>query len=507
MKSLATFLCLFFGVTLIAQEIPKKKNQKSFIQVDYLPIEMPVIMDRQEPNMGIVGTHYNINFGNFYTGLGLYSAVSGERGGFFTLGANLGYKHNITNRLFIDSGVHLGAGGGDGTPDGGGVFILPKLNLGIDFNSFSVFGGYSYINFFDEGRIESDQIYFGFLLPIKSSYSTDLHKKQYFTYKNLKETDWNTQSSDISVLIHLNNLKVKGKSHLTDGTSINGETIRLAGAEFSKYISNNWLLFFRADGAYKGVEPGFMDFFVGTGYKLSMFQNKTNLVAKFGIGAGGGGGIETQGGFLINPDISLEQHITNGVYATANTGIIMRPNADFKASSFGFGLKYYTQINGIDKENPNLDYTFKTIEFILKEDVYFNAKRKLNPTENLYQFSFQVNYNLNQSIYAAGQTSFANFGNAGAYAEGLVGVGIKSFLNTSKSLSLFGQVLGGGAGGGQISTGKGFIVKPSVGLNVGLSQLLNLRVSGGYVKAKGGELNSSMLNIGLSYNFSILKSK
>ena len=69
---------------------------------------------------------------------------------------------------------------------------------------------------------------------------------------------------------------------------------------------------------------------------------------------------------------------------------------------------------------------FKGLEVITKHDIYFNAERDSNPTDDLNQFSLQINLNLNKNLYIAGQTSFAIFGNAGAYAEGIVGLGDKN---------------------------------------------------------------------------------
>ena len=87
-----------------------------------------------------------------------YGSVRGIRGGFFTLGVNAGFKNYLTDKVFIDTGIHFGGGGGAGAPDGGGAFILPHVNLGIQFKKFSFTTGYSYINFFDKGAIENQQL-------------------------------------------------------------------------------------------------------------------------------------------------------------------------------------------------------------------------------------------------------------------------------------------------------------------------------------------------------------
>ena len=130
--------------------------------------------------------------------------------------------------------------------------------------------------------------------------------------------------------------------------------------------------------------------------------------------------------------ISLEQKLFKNTFLSINKGFVMSPDSHFYTSSFGVGLKYYIDRNGIISEEKSFSKgKFKGIEVITKQDLYFNTKRDGNPTENLHQISLQINLNLNKNIYVTGQTSFANFGNAGAYAEGIVGLNytIKGVLN------------------------------------------------------------------------------
>ena len=114
---------------------------------------------------------------------------------------------------------------------------------------------------------------------------------------------------------------------------------------------------------------------------------------------------------------------------------------------------------------------------------------------------------MNKNIFIAGQTSFANFGNAGAYAEGIVGVGVKTNPLFHNSTTLFTQFLGGAAGGGDVSTGQGLIIKPSLGFDYEISKTLSIRTSGGFVGAIGGQLNSPFIDLGIKYNISLLKLK
>ena len=139
MKSslLPILLLLWYSSYTQNNSIPEKNKLRGFFYIDYLSTDMPVNdLGFDERQMGLSGIHYNVMLDNFYGGLGIYGAVRGERGGFFTLGLDLGHRSNLYKNFFLDTGVHFGGGGGDGAPDGGGAFILPHANIGYQFQQF-----------------------------------------------------------------------------------------------------------------------------------------------------------------------------------------------------------------------------------------------------------------------------------------------------------------------------------------------------------------------------------
>ncbi|WP_405606135.1 hypothetical protein [Polaribacter sp. Asnod1-A03] len=503
------FFIACFSQFLFSQEIiiPEKKTQKSFSKIDFVSLTMP----EDEPNMGFAGLHYNLMLNDWaYTGLGLYGSVSGDRGGFFTLGINAGVKKHFTDNFYVDTGFHFGGGGGAAAPDGGGAFILPHFNLGYDFKHFSINSGWSYVNFFDKGNIKGHQLNVALEIPLEYAYSDYKSSESEFDYSLLKDSDWNVNSKRISLMFHLNNLKILGDDDNANIKTFGRATIKLAGFELATYLTNNWFTFLKLDGAYDGIKAGYMDVFLGAGYHSSFNNNNTNILAKFGIGAGGGGSVDSKGGFLLYPDISIEQKIFDDIFLSINKGYVMSPNSHFHTSSFGVGIKYYVDRNGVvSNDKAFTSGKFKGIEVITKQEIYFNPEREEGkPTENMQQISVQVNLNFNKNFYVAGQTSFANFGNAGAYAEGIVGLGASTNPFLNNKATLFAQALAGAAGGGDILTGQGLIVKPSIGFDYQLNNTISLRSAVGYVKAVGkGEISNPFLNFGIKYNFSFLKVK
>jgi len=503
---LSLLFCAFLGFSQTKEIIfPKKLSQKTVMTFDYLSVNMP----DGEVNMGLTGMHYNFKINNwFYTGVGMYGSVNGFRGGLFTLGVDAGIRTTISQNLFLDTGVHLGGGGGSGAPDGGGAFVLPHFNVGYDFNTFSLEGGYSYINFFSHGAINSSQLNIALKIPLSFDYSLFKSADKFYD-SNAYNSDWRQKSKKHAFIMRLDNLALGSGTKDDHGRDISDKTIRLAGFEFDNYVTNNSFVYVRADGAYHGIPAGFMDVVLGIGTGLSFNKNRTQLVVKFGLGAAGGGGVDIQGGFIINPEIALEQKLFNKLSLYANTGYFLTPNSRFKASTYGIGLKYTSQQGGALNADgkPFKSLKFKGIEFNVSQEIYFNAKRADNSEQDLYKILFQAQLYLNKTVYLAGQTSFANFGNAGAYAEGVFGFGLSGKPLLNNRLRLFTQFLVGGAGGGSVSTGQGLIVKPGAGFYYNISDKLAFRTALGRVKATGSGLNSTYFNFGLSYRLAFLIGK
>lgn len=504
------FLLLFLSIFQISAQNNgtefSKFTQESLLKLDFLSVKM----QDDETNLGLAGLHYNLLLNDWaYAGVGMYGAVSGIRGGFFTLGFNAGIRKRISKNLLFDTGIHFGGGGGSGAPDGGGAYILPHLNLGYQFKKFSLEGGYSYINFFDKGNIEGHQFNIALQIPFSYNYTSFKNLEQIIHIdESLAGSQWYQKSKKLSALVHFNNLKLIGDTKDDEGILITDKTIRTVGAELNYYFNKNTFVFLKADGAYAGIESGYMDLILGLGYNLYFNKDRTSLTGKFGIGAAGGGGVDIQGGFIINPDISLEQRLYKNLSLFINGGLLMNPNANFIAATYGLGFKYNINKNGLLSSDGNLLTIgkFKGIEIVIGQEVYSNVANRIVDPYNMYQLFLQFNYYLNKNLYASGQTAFANFGYAGAYAEGLVGIGISTSSGFSNKFQLFGQVLTGAAGGGFIETGQGLIVKPSVGTSFFFSDKLGIRASIGQVIALDGELNSTFINFGLSYRISTLKS-
>ena len=498
----------FFGFSQEPMDIDVPKyTQDAFLKFDFLPVQMP----GDEPAMGLSGIHYNFNAGkSVYLGVGMYGAVTGIRGGFFSLGVNAGFKKYITSKVYIDTGLHFGGGGGALTPDGGGAFILPHFNVGTHFSKFDISAGYSYINFFDFGDIKGYQLVLDLSIPFSFDYAPYKFSGRILDLNNPNaESGWHQQTILSSFKLGFDNLIVKAGVDGNGGFN-EDKSIGLMGIEYDSYFNRNAFLFVKADAAYRGIMAGYMDLFLGAGYQLPFNKDSFKLTGKFSLGAGGGGGVNTQGGFLMAPTVGLEKRIGHSTYLGVDVGYLLTPNRYFVASNYSFGLKYYLNQSGVlsSEGKPFQFAKFKGFEMTVGQEVYLNAVRTKNkPTQDLYKILMQFNYSLNKYCYAIGQTSFADFGNGGAYAEGIVGLGFKYMLPAANKFSFNAQLMAGTGGGGDVKTGDGVLLKSSLGMSYNFSEKLGITTSFGKAIAKGDALNSTMFNIGLNYRVSFLMAK
>ena len=122
--------------------------------------------------MGMVGVGVRQQVGEHgFLGVDLYGAVRGERGGFITLGGTAGLRWPLSERLSLETSLHLGAGGGRGgrTLSGGGLLLRESVGLRYQLPGLgTVHAGISHVAFPDGGVSHSTQAYAGFSLPFRA---------------------------------------------------------------------------------------------------------------------------------------------------------------------------------------------------------------------------------------------------------------------------------------------------------------------------------------------------
>ncbi len=488
---------IFITVSLFGSDL---FIQKGHYQLSYDNLKLP-----SNEKLGLFGTSYLYDFNNAYLGLGIYSAVSGKRGGFFTGGFEAGYKIGLIDHLSLDTGLFVGGGGGGAAPQGSGLMLRPHIGLLYKVFDYKIGIGLSKVKF-PNGDINSNQLYVQFSIPFQA-----IHKKntnspmiiddlENFMRKTKVKMGWSDTYFTLTMQKYIipsgvkNTAKIPAKSNMS-----------LIGFEYGKNFNKNIFGFIDTAGAASGDAGGYAEILGGIGYKKS-FTSHFGGYAKISAGAAGGGKVATGGGLIHKESIGLYIALNKKVALNLGVGHIAAANGDFKATTLNFGFNYgLKSLTTGENLQPLIDYqSFGDYEVDIKfsNQIYLssNSIRK-NKADNssLKLIGFKVDRFLDKNYFISGQALGAYSGNSGGYAVGLVGFGKRVPLR--EHIKLIAQMSLGAAGGGNVDSGSGLIYQPMIGLEYEINNSFALSTSFGKVKAIGGNLDTTVLDFGFSYKF------
>lgn len=503
---------LFSSLTINSQENLSGLQGKELhnkVRLNFIPVDMPSDKFTDlKPTMGLAGIHYQIPINDWlYGGAGFHFAVTGDQGGLFTLGAELGINKQLYKNLYIDANFHFGGGGGYRYLVNDGGFINPNIGLQYKKNDYSFGIQYSHVNFLS-GEIKSNSVSFFIEIPSVLRFTDYDKAHQKFVADNLSPNSfWSKPAVKNIQQIRFDFFKPIGNSKKDNGDVLT-ETLYVVGFEYQKYLNENTFLFAHTDAIYKGLRAGFMDLFIGAGYHP--YQSKyINIFGKLGVGAAGGR-VAPEGGLMIYPSAGIDLKLFKNIAISGHGGYYRAIAGDLEAYTYGFGLKYFGLNGGTSSEENNTYYT-QGVRIEIQNQSYFDVA-KFDPPNNRYTTDLQLiglkaNYDLNNWLYIAGEAGFAYDGNSGGYAHGLIGTGMYSPRFFNDKMRAFIEIMGGAGGGAGVDTDEGIIIRPTLGLSYDVTNQVSLIASGGKYYSPFGNVNSNNINVGLSFNLSTLSVK
>jgi len=458
-----------------------------------------------EEDMGLAGLGILFDFNAYwYGGVGLYGAVNGKRGGFFTVGAESGFRYAPIEDFQLKSGLFLGAGGGGSAPQGGGLMLRPYVEGNYCNKDFTFGLGVSHVSF-PNGDIKSTQLYVSIEVPTNGNYL----KGHHFSSNILSGFGSGLLgTTEMKVSFFMEHYVPSSDSLNTDG-NIKTESFTLAGVEFDSFMNEYMYTFIQMAGAGGGQSDGYMEVFGGLGYRYQLGTLPLYFDAQGAIGASGGGKVDTGGGLVYKAQAGLDAKLTDHLTLGIKGGIIDAYNGTFKATTYSATIGYETTIiDHIPSHSneylvqPNT-WTFRMIhKSHLDSDKLFKDSDKNKQIDLL---GFAIDRYLDEHYYLTGQTFWAYKGDAGGYAEGIVGVGYHS--DSYGRLSLYTEALGGVGGGGGINIGGGFFGSLGGGIIYNLDSTWEGHLGGTYVRSKNGAFSTYDIIFGVSYKFSLLEKK
>ncbi len=519
MKKVALLFLIFIGLNAFSQTNNdtdiEGRTLHNKIRLNYILIEQPLdkVTYPLDAKMGFVGLNYNFTLTDWlYSGVGFHTAITGDQGGLFTLGVNLGINKKLYKNLYFDANVHFGGGGGYRSLVNGGGILFSNIGLQYKMKGYSFGVQYGFMNFFT-GIQKDDNFSFFVEIPTTLRYSSYKKAQKEFKIANQKnDAFWKAPAVKSVQQITFDYFFPIGMSRTDASTTPKFKPIRqtlsVLGFEYQRYLTSNTFIYAHVDAMYGGLTSGFMDLFFGIG-KNFIETKYVNFFGKFGIGAAGGR-IYPEGGLTMYPNAGFDIKLSKKIGVSAHGGYHRAIGGTFEAYTAGFSLKYYGLTGGshhpFTKEKMT---TIKTqgIGINFQNQTYFDVAKFGIPDSNLQLIALKLLYDINHRFYISGEASFAYEGKSGGYAHGVFGLGIRSNKFLDEKFSLFLETGVGVAGGGRVDAGEGILIRPIAGINYHINDDFAVNVSGGQMISPFGNVNSTNINIGLTYSLSVLNTK
>ena len=266
-------------------------------------------------------------------------------------------------------------------------------------------------------------------------------------------------------------------------------------------------------GAATGRRGGF---FTG-GYTLGVERQLIdNWIFDSGayLGAGGGGSAAQGGGLMIRPHIGLKYNFSWSSLGI-NYSYIDFPNGDISSDAITLSLDIPFTSPILNWEDDGLnatDYFGASFSDVSRHRSHLAARVRAyypsSDSKTTYSGSFDdslglvgvdYSYFLDENWFATFETAGAASGGVGGYAELLAGIGYRLPLTKDDRLALLPTLSIGGAGGGAVDTGGGFVARTNLGLEYRFSPDFSMIFDGGYLNAPDGNFDTPYVGLNLAY--------
>lgn len=483
-RALAAALCFVSGLAL-AQTPPDGgwRELPAFARLGYETIELP-----SGEKMGLAGLSYLVRPAEgLCLGPAVYGAASGQRGGFFTIGAEAALCTRVAGPLNLLAGLYVGGGGGAAAPVGGGLMLRPHVDVLWDFGPLRAGVSWAKV-WFPNGDIDSDQ--FGVVLDVPIS----------FGFMPAGQRGGGAQSGQRSgigfdrVLAVAGAYAPRGHSLGTSGQPLPSH-IGFVGARAETQLLPALYVGLEANGATSGGVDGYAEILGTLGSDFPLGDSGVRLGGRVALGMGGGGDMPTGGGLLGKAALDLSVPLSRDVGLGLEAGWASAPQGDFGAPFGSLALRW-----ALDPL-PGVAAVPVRQEWSAGAEIFFDAARKDGSTRDLQSVSFKYSRFVGDTVYLSGQVQSAYQGGAGAFSVGLFGIG--GLWRSGQGLLAGAELLAGAAGGGGVDTGSGAVVKPMVFAGWELSKAASLRLGAGWIKAPNGELSSAVADLSVVFAFDV----
>ncbi|MEP7302127.1 MAG: hypothetical protein ABI699_11405, partial [Caldimonas sp.] len=416
-----------------------------------------------------------------------YGAVSGNRGGFFTLGGEAAWRQRLFGPVGIELGLYLGGGGGGGTPQGSGLMLRPHADLVWDLGAVALGISLSRLRF-SNGLVDSTQ------LGLVVNASND------FRFVPAGRLDQPVRAGGRAGLGFDRVQFVAGTYRppsgrlLLDGTPL-PRTIGLLGVRAEQSWGRYGLWGVEAHRAARDGVGGYAELLGSVGLETELVRERLTVGGRLSLGAGGGGSVSTGGGLLGKAAVYSIVRLSNELGVALEAGLARAPNGNFRAVQGAAALVWALdspESSGVAARPSRTDFSAG----VMRHD----AARADGSARPLRAITLKVDRFLAPAFYVSGEAFSAAGGEASGYSGALVGAG----WNQRFGAGLHGgvELLAGASGGGGVASG-GALLQPRVYAGWQATPALALRVGAGRVRSTSGRIDATRLDASLVFTYGV----
>jgi len=471
-------------------------------------------------SMGLIGAHYDLflfkKVPSLYLGLGGYGAAKGEEGGFFTTGMTAGWRQTLSKNYEVDLGAHFGGGGGsDRAFPGGGKMLRAHVSLERNFPLFKFRLGVAHTDFANSTSAYKKDTHVFAGLRVDSDSLRDVSGD---ARKNgLKLFDGKTHRIRVSpaILYYFpDDTPITRLGEYTNPSTSSNKNIPLLGIQIDRFFSENMYTMLEVYGAGGGNADGYASFLTGLGY-TSKLASKLYWDAKFLVGLGGDGRLDTGGGIIVQPMAGLRWDVFSDVSLKAMAGRTVAVDGRLKATTAELAISWQGEKPSLSGKNARVfpSSKFKTRHWVtsVSHKTYIPKDHTRKTTgekykDHLHLAGLDISSPITRFVSVSGNTHWAYEGGIGSYAEGMLGIRVNPLLFSGSALNPVLQYDVGVGGGGDMDVDDGIIQQLKLGLRYQYSPKISFGLFVGRTKSLGGSFDSDMVNLQLNWHqFSLFK--
>jgi len=299
-------------------QIYRRKHIKHVIFENY--------MRSDNGEIGMAGFNFDTYMtDNLHYTLSILEAVGGQnRAGFAVAAMGLGTTHPISERLYLNALVLLGAGGGGHLAKGVGGGLSLKYQAGLQYflaNRFALSGNIGWLDFPD-GNLST---------PV---YSVGL---SWVSYDFVSKGPAKAPIAGAWRQRHLISIDTKTFRY----SAVTGENITLLGGRSRTFLTPNWYWGEAGYAAVGGKRQGYIEGGLIAGYRQEWADMWfVDLGAFLGAAGGGGGAPEEGGGFNTQVTLDLGMSFLQDWTVGIQYGYTKFINGDIESALWGLNFGY-----------------------------------------------------------------------------------------------------------------------------------------------------------------------